>query len=571
MPQIINLSPIGEVLPGDSLPIFDESNGDTRRVSVDQLETYMQNNLDMPDNSDEVSFLQAGTGAVTRTVQSKLRDVVSVKDFGAVADGSFTAGGSPSGTDNLTAFSNALNAAISTGISRVYVPGGVYYLSGKITIPRGVTLCGDGTAHLPLFLAGSANYRGSVLLINGAASDDCLAFAENTGHSGLEDVAVFNTNTNAIRSVISVVGILYPKLKNVEIASLRKTTGVGLYLAPSTTGAQFETLWGVFDNVVCSNADIGSATEASVRWGASIYALSPSKVCNANAFWGGQFAGTWGGLLMDGAVAGARNMSNVFHGVKFDTNWDGTFTPVFKSSAANVFGWLKNNCYIFPVIRLNYSDGTAFHGCYFEVAGAPATYNDGVNGSATLIGVLWLDNATECLRTGALDCNWNACYLFDAGAQSHIMPTTSGFKHNNQTNSWLLLRQGTAQSIPDASFTTIEFSSVLQGDDANLEWDSSTYKVKIRQPGVYQISGQVAFAGWSTAGTYAVSRLAVTGYNFSGTTASQIGAGNPITTTANLSVYLATGDTIELQVLHNQGTSQSLAANDSILSVVKIQ
>jgi len=87
MPQIINLSPIGEVLPGDSLPIFDESNGDTRRVSVDQLETYMQNNLDMPDNSDEVSFLQAGTGAVTRTAQSKLRETISVLDFGAVGDG----------------------------------------------------------------------------------------------------------------------------------------------------------------------------------------------------------------------------------------------------------------------------------------------------------------------------------------------------------------------------------------------------------------------------------------------------------------------------------------------------
>ena len=29
-------------------------------------------------------FLQAGTGAVARTAQSKMRDVVSVKDFGAV-------------------------------------------------------------------------------------------------------------------------------------------------------------------------------------------------------------------------------------------------------------------------------------------------------------------------------------------------------------------------------------------------------------------------------------------------------------------------------------------------------
>lgn len=59
MPQIINLSPIGEVLPGDSLPIFDESNGDTRRVSVAQLEAYMQNafsySLVYPETTSEAA------------------------------------------------------------------------------------------------------------------------------------------------------------------------------------------------------------------------------------------------------------------------------------------------------------------------------------------------------------------------------------------------------------------------------------------------------------------------------------------------------------------------------------
>ncbi len=39
------------------------------------------------DQSSELYFLQNGTGAETRTVESKLRDVVSVKDFGAVGDG----------------------------------------------------------------------------------------------------------------------------------------------------------------------------------------------------------------------------------------------------------------------------------------------------------------------------------------------------------------------------------------------------------------------------------------------------------------------------------------------------
>jgi len=520
-------------------------------------------------DSSLVTFMQAGLGAVTRTAQAKMRDIVSVKDFGAVADGAFVAGGSASGTDNLLAFNAALAAAVSTGISRVYVPGGRYYLSGKLTLPGGVILEGDGTAWLPGFLAGIS--KGTALLINGSTANDCFAFSENTAHAELRDISIYNTNTNAIRSVVSVVGHLYPRMQNVEISSLRKTTGAGLYLSVSTAGAQYETLWGAFHNVTATCTEVGNPTEASVRWGLIIYAVGVSKVCNANAFWAGQFVGTWGGLLVDGATAGARNLSNVFHGTKFDTIWDGTFTPVFKSAAANVFGWLKNNCYIYPVVRLNYADGIVFHGCYFEAFGSPSTYNDGVNGSATLLAVIWMDNATECIRTGAIDCNFNATFVYYAGSQSNITPVTGGYKHNNQFNAAILLRQSTAQSIAPYAYTTVQFSNVLQGDDANLEWDSSTYKVKIRQPGVYQISGQVSFAGWSTAGTYATCRISGGGYNIFGTTAPQIGSGNFITTTANVALQLATGDTIELQVLQNEGNNQALEVNGSILSLVKIQ
>jgi hypothetical protein len=38
-------------------------------------------------SSDAITFLQAGAGAVTRTAQSKMRETVSVLDFGAVGNG----------------------------------------------------------------------------------------------------------------------------------------------------------------------------------------------------------------------------------------------------------------------------------------------------------------------------------------------------------------------------------------------------------------------------------------------------------------------------------------------------
>jgi len=47
----------------------------------------LREQLAASSGSSLVGFLQSGTAAIARTVQSKLRDVVSVKDFGAVGDG----------------------------------------------------------------------------------------------------------------------------------------------------------------------------------------------------------------------------------------------------------------------------------------------------------------------------------------------------------------------------------------------------------------------------------------------------------------------------------------------------
>ena len=67
-------------------------------------------------------FIQVGTGAVQRTVESKLQDVVSVKDFGAVPDYN---GGTSTGTDNAAAFAAAEAAAAASGAT-IFVPRGAY-------------------------------------------------------------------------------------------------------------------------------------------------------------------------------------------------------------------------------------------------------------------------------------------------------------------------------------------------------------------------------------------------------------------------------------------------------------
>lgn len=90
-------------------------------------------------SSDLVTFVSSGTGAVTRTVESKLREWVSVKDFGAVGDGT---------TSDVAAF----NAALAQG-GTVVVPKGTYRLNGKVTMAvNGTTLRLD--AGVTLLLSG---------------------------------------------------------------------------------------------------------------------------------------------------------------------------------------------------------------------------------------------------------------------------------------------------------------------------------------------------------------------------------------------------------------------------------
>lgn len=78
--------------------------------------------------STQVTFLPAGTGAVATTVQTKLRETVSVKDFGAVGDGV---------TDDTTAIVNAWKYVTAfdpiqldeRASKTLYFPPGIYLLT----------------------------------------------------------------------------------------------------------------------------------------------------------------------------------------------------------------------------------------------------------------------------------------------------------------------------------------------------------------------------------------------------------------------------------------------------------
>lgn len=113
-----------------------------------------------------VGFLQAGTGAVARTIQSKERDVISVKDFGAVGNGV---------ANDAAAIQAAIDAAFAAGGGTVHVPAGTYICgSTVVNIKSNVTLRGDG-------------YNSSILQWSGTG--DGLRFNGNINHSGGQALA----------------------------------------------------------------------------------------------------------------------------------------------------------------------------------------------------------------------------------------------------------------------------------------------------------------------------------------------------------------------------------------------
>ena len=79
--------------------------------------SYIGNDL----ATDQV-FLPDGIGAVSRTIPSKLKDTVSVKDFGAVGNGV---------ADDTAAIQAAIDASVG---KRLHIPKGQYKITGSLSV-----------------------------------------------------------------------------------------------------------------------------------------------------------------------------------------------------------------------------------------------------------------------------------------------------------------------------------------------------------------------------------------------------------------------------------------------------
>lgn len=126
--------------------------------------------------SSLIGFLQAGTGAVARTVQAKERDIISVKDFGAVGDGV---------TNDTSAVQAAITYAAPLGKS-IYLPAGTYKVTSTLIKAQsnyGLNMYGDGAALTRISYTTGAAGTPAIRVVGGSGYL-CNASIEGIGFDG---------------------------------------------------------------------------------------------------------------------------------------------------------------------------------------------------------------------------------------------------------------------------------------------------------------------------------------------------------------------------------------------------
>lgn len=271
------------------------------------------------------SFIQAGTGAATRTMQDKARESVSVLDFGAVGNGT---------ADDTSAIQAAITSLTAGGM--VKFPRGTYKVTSQLNVAvSGVWLQGEGRGATTISSSASGH---TIQIATGlsfveihdmtitrssypaTSGQDGIHFTNLTERALVENVEV-SRHWDGIRCGITSFSKLRANLINNCYAN-----GIHVTNADGAGGLQWTLIdnltqqcngWGVLYEVPSGTASVGEiinqATFANKLGGMAFKGTDSSHAINAIRIHGG-FIGQDGGdeLFFDTYGASTQTISGMF-------------------------------------------------------------------------------------------------------------------------------------------------------------------------------------------------------------------------------------------------------------------
>lgn len=259
-------------------------------------------------NASQVTYNPAGTGAVATNVQAKLRQTVSLADFGAVGDGS---------TDDTAAIQAAVTA--SQGKTLIIPPASVNYkVTASINGVSDICIVGCGVG------GAIKNYDSS------AGSDISIFVFNGKSNFSFENVALIGSNKAIAPSVAQGAGFYILNCSNFKLLNNNITymsaQGILISSASSGTTADFIVSGNTISN---GNAAFGGDDIAILSSSKTWRFVVQNNFCYSNNGSGiGLTQGNaTGGQLSDGLVTGNSVENKQRHGIYTYGDQSQAFTP----------------------------------------------------------------------------------------------------------------------------------------------------------------------------------------------------------------------------------------------------
>jgi len=501
----------------------------------------------------KLSFTQAGTGALARTVDSKLKDVVSVKDFGAVGDG----------VANDTA---AIQAALNTGKS-VFIPSGMNCAASAITITN---------ANQSLFGAG----LNSTLTSSNPALNLITVSADNVSIADLRINGTATSGANSTFAIFTTEASPANNLRVVNVLFSGATAGVGLNNAIKYDGSNnygfvgncsFERLWGnasgrgygVLTGAVSGLNIISNKWVGASGRGRHAFYLSTGAT-NCKVSWNFVAVADYEGITLNSQGAQPANAHNI---IAFNTVKDCCVAlPGITTGAISIFGHANGNRIQGNSILTSKGCGIKLDGtAYIDLSNTYVLDNSIV--SSDYIGIDLVSAVGGTLSGNAITESSVAA----AGTYSNIRLVSDG---TTATSNWAITNNLSGGTTYSRSAFQLNSTAPVPSDlkvSANKFNICNLTDIELGSS-ICAIDGYLRFTQASVSyGPIANGASISTGYTITGASTGDVCTVSHTSNSDGCAFYAYTGSTnsATVVVLNNSGSSKTIASGTLRINVYK--